>query len=84
MACIDKKYCRICKKKTQHVSYPDNYYGVDEGCQECFQNKHDKIIAETEARKQEQIKAWSEMTLEEKVENLNSRLRDAEISNMTF
>ena len=84
MACLTDRYCSVCKKKTQHIDYPDNYYGADAGCQDCFERERAAIAAQIEADEQQQIKKWSEMTLEEKVEDLNDRLKSVEIRGMTF
>jgi len=84
MACIVDRFCPTCKKNTQHVDYPDNYNGIDEGCQECFRSESEKIIDDLAAKNKQQAKDWSEMTLEEKVENLNNRLKDSEVNNMRF
>lgn len=84
MACIDNKFCRICKEKTQHVSYPDNYYSDDEGCQQCWRRINEERREKLENKKNSQQSNWEEMTLEEKVEDLNTRLREQEVNNMTF
>jgi len=66
MACIVDRFCPTCKKKTQHVDYPDNYNGIDEGCQECFRSTNEQFINKLAEKNKQQAKDWSEMTLEEK------------------
>lgn len=84
MACIDKKYCRECKKETEHISYPDNYYGEDAGCQECLKRKMLEMAEAQEEAHEMKRKQWAEMCLEEKIEDLNKRLEKIEMCNMMF
>ena len=84
MACLDRKYCRECKAETDHISYPDNYYGKDAGCQECLRRAMAEMADAQEKARAKRKKQWAEMSLEEKVEDLNKRLEKTEVANMRF
>ena len=86
MACIDREFCKDCNKVTEHMSYVGDadHPPISEHCVECAAREIRDAQEADRINQEKKDKSWSEMTLEEKVENLNSRLRDAEVSNMTF